>query len=94
MTSPCPRAPQPAPPDGVTGRRPFGERDAALSTRRADIGNRCHGTKDFSLIPRHFSPCRFLRAGSKRGEFVRIKRIFVGRRMCHSAEEVAPDSQV
>ena len=35
VTSPCPRAPQPAPPDGVTGRRPCKRARWAFLVRRA-----------------------------------------------------------
>ena len=67
-----------APFQGVSSRRTsLDGRDGAPSSRRAAVVNRCRTINDFSLIPRHFLLCRFLQAGSKRGEFGRIERIFV-----------------
>ena len=61
----CPRAPQPAPPAGVTGRRPFKQAGCTLLVRRGGASSRNSGGALHLLDPtRYFFRCLF---DSRRG---------------------------
>jgi hypothetical protein len=58
VTSPCPRAPQPAPPDGVSGRRPCKRARSAFLVRRTARDQAIPPAGNMRLIRRQFCSAR------------------------------------